>query len=250
MSVVKPGTCTPPCPPCLLRPNSVLSRQAKMELARSYYRHDPSSVSAFNPNSSESDIPLRPYDPERDPDFEESTHQRWDERGHAVGYASDPRLHAPRPRQPSFKPSALYASPDAAVVETLSRESEDEWSNAHTPKASRPPDVATISMPAPAPIPPPLSFPPSEYSNTATPPSSSIPLPLQSTHSAHTQSTPSSTTAQYATYQPEHLALGPMSGSLGMGSEAAQPYYNPHSPPATGSESVPPRAFSPPPSYR
>ena len=117
MSVVKPGTCTPPCPPCLLRPNSVLSRQAKMELARSYYRHDPSSVSAFNPNSSESDIPLRPYDPERDPDFEESTHQRWDERGHAV------------PTLASMTTTAVICDGLTLQWPQHRSDSEDEWSN-------------------------------------------------------------------------------------------------------------------------
>jgi len=216
---------------------------------RPYHRHDVSSVSGFHPNSSESDIPLRPYDPERDPGFEESVHQRWDERGQAVGYAPDPRLHAPRPR-PSFKPSALYASPDAAAAVTSSRDSGDEWTNAHTPKTSRPPDLATISVPATAPIPPPESFPSTEYAHTSAPPTSSIPLPQQSPHSGYTQSSPLSTTAQYVTYQPENFAVSTMSSRVGPRSDAAQSLNNPHATPMTGFESVPTRTFSPPPSYR
>lgn len=219
------------------------ARQAKMEPTRPYYRHDVSSASTFNPNSSETDIPLRPYDPERDPGSEESVHQRWDERGQAVGYAPDPRLHAPRPRPPSFKPSALYASPDAAAAVTSSRDSDDEWTDAHTPKTSRPSDIGTIPMPASAPISPPESSPPTEFAHTSAPPTSSIPLPQQSPHSGY-KSPPLSTTAQYATYQPEHFAASTTSSKVAPGLDAAQSHYKPHL------ESVPTRTFSPPPSYR
>jgi len=204
------------------------------------YRHDVSSVSAFNPNSSETDIPLRPYDPERDPGSEESVHQQWDERGQAVGYAPDPRLHAPRPRPPSFKPSALYASPDAAAAVTSSRYSDDEWTDAHTPKTSRPPDIGTIPVPASAPIAPPESSPPTEFAHTSAPP---ISLPQQSHHSGY-RSPPLSTTVQYVTYQPEHSAASTTS------SKVAQSHYNPHPSPMTGFGSVPTRTFSPPPTYR
>jgi hypothetical protein len=222
-----------------------------MELTRSHYRHDSSSVSAFNPNSSESDIPLHPYDSERDAGFEESIHQQWDERGHAVGHAPDPRLYAPRPRPPSFKPSALYATPDAAVAATSFRDSEDEWSNAHTPKTSRAPDIATTPVPGPAPIPPPVSFASAEYAPTSVHPTPSIPLPQQSPHSASTQSPSSGKTTQYITYQPEHFSVSSMSGSVETGSVPVESHYNPHSPPPiTGFESTTSRAFEPPPSYR
>ena len=218
-----------------------------MELTRSYYRHDASSVSAFNPNLSESDIPLHPYDSERDAGFQESTHQRWDERGHAVGYAPDPRLYAPRPRPPSLQPSALYASPDAVAAATLSRDSEDEWSNARTPKISQP---STTPVPAPAPVPHLVSFASAEYAPTSVPPTLSTPLPQQSPHSGSTLSPPSSTTTQYITYQQEHFAVSPMSGSVGTGSETVQSHYNPHSPPTTAYKPTTLRTLSPPPSYR
>jgi hypothetical protein len=220
-----------------------------MEPTGPYYRHDVSSASTFNPNASESDIPLRPYDPERDPGSEESVHQQWDDRGQAVGYAPDPRLHAPRPRPP-FNPSALYASPDAAAAVTSSRDSEDEWTNAHTPKTSRLPDIATISVRAAAPNPPPESFPPTEYAHTGAPPTSSIPLAQQSPHSGHTQSPPLSTTSQYVTYQPEHFAVSTTSSKVGPGLDAAQSHYNPYTSPMTGFESVATRTFSPPLTYR
>lgn len=220
-----------------------------MERTRPYHRHDVSSA-AFNPNSSESDIPLRPYDPERDLGSEESVHQRWDARGQAVGYAPDPRLHAPRPRPPSFKPSALYASPGAAAAVTSSRDSGDERPNAHTPKTSRPPDLATIPVPVSAPIPPPESFPLTEYPHASAPPTSSIPLPQQSPQSGHMGSSPLSTTAQYVTYQPDNFAVSTMLSKVGPGLDAAQAFNNPHATPMTGFESVPTRTFSPPPSYR
>jgi hypothetical protein len=221
-----------------------------MELTRSYYHHDPSSVSAFNPNSSESDIPLHPYDSERDAGFEESTHQRWDERGHAVGYAPDPRLYAPRARPPSFKPSALYAAPDAAVATTSSRDSEDEWSTAHTPKTSRPSDVATTPVPGLAPIPPPVSLASAEYAPTSVHPTPSIPLPQQSPHSPSAQPPPSGKMTQYTPYQPEHFSVSSTSGIVETGSGPVASHYNRHSPPITGFESTTPRVFSPPPSYR
>jgi hypothetical protein len=250
MSVVKPGTSIQFCSQSVWGPDIILPRQAKMELTRSYYHHDISSVSGFNPNSSESDIPLHPYDSEQDAALEESIHQRWDESGHAIGYAPDPRLYAPRPRPPSFKPSTLYASPDAAAAATSSRDSEDEWSNAHTPKTSQPPDVATTPVPGPVSIPPSASFPSAEYAPTSVPLTPSTPLSQQLPHSGHMQLPPSSTMMQYMTYEPEHFAVNPTSGSMGTGSEAVQSHYNPHSPPIAGSEFTISPTFSPPPSYR
>jgi hypothetical protein len=154
-----------------------------MERSRALYNNDISSVSTFNPNPSDSDIPLRPYDSDANPGFEGSTHQQWDETGHAIGYAPDPRLHAPRPRPPSFSPTTLYAPPDAAAAVTSSMrpEPEDEWTNAETPKTARPPE--TIA---------PLPFP-----TETLPYPSSQELP----HSARTLSPPSNATSQYAVYR-------------------------------------------------
>ena len=228
----------------------VLSRQAKMELSRSFYNNDSSSLSAFNPNPSDSDIPLQPYGSERDPGFEGPSHQRWDETGQAIGYAPDPRLHAPRPRAPSFSPTALYASPDAAaaVTSSINTEPEDEWSNAETPKTARPPETI-IPMPVPtAPIPHLEHIPqaPGEYTHTD-PPTLSFSSPQQLLHSGRTRSPPSSATSQYATYHPEHFASSPLSGSVGVGSVSAPPRFTS---PVTGFESVPSHEFSPPPSYQ
>jgi hypothetical protein len=227
----------------------MLSRQAKMELSRSFYNNDASSMSAFNPNPSDSDIPLRSYGSEHDTGFEEPAHQRWDETGHAIGYAPDPRLHAPRPRPPSFSPTALYASPDAAaaVTSSIHPEPEDEWSNAETPKTARPPET----MPTLAPIPRSEHISPSlgEYTHT-NPPTSTFPSPEQLPHSGRTRSPPSSATSQYVTYQPEYFGSNPLSGSVGTGSATAPPHFNEYSSPVTGFETEPSRAFSPPPSYR
>lgn len=226
-----------------------------MELSRSFYNNDTSSISAFNPNPSDSDIPLRPYGSERDPGFEELAHQRWDETGHAIGYTPDPRLHAPRPRPPTFSPTALYASPDAAaaVTSSIHPEPEDEWSNAETPKTARPPEtVIPIPAHAPAPIPRLEHNRPAtgEYMHISPPPTSSFPPPQQLALSGHIHSPPSSATSQYLTYHPEHIASSPMSGSVGLGSASTQPHFNQHSSTETEFESVSSRAFSPPPSYR
>lgn len=214
-----------------------------MELTRSYYNNNESTVSAFNPNpsGSDSDLPLQRYDPERDPGFEESTHQQWDAMGRAVGYAPDPRLHAPRPR-PSFSPSALYTPPDAAVAVISSGEPEDEWSNAHTPKTARPPDVAPIAVTIPVSTTHSKLSPASEYTPTPINPAATLSFP--SPHSP-----PSAAESQYITYQPEQFAVSPASGHAGAAPGAAQPHYS-SSGPMTGLGSVPSRRFSPPPSYR
>lgn len=242
MSAVKPGTPILRCPPFGTL-QSLLSRQAKMELTRSYYNNNESTVSAFNPNpsGSDSDLPLQRYDPERDPGFEESTHQQWDAMGRAVGYAPDPRLHAPRPR-PSFSPSALYTPPDAAVAVISSGEPEDEWSNAHTPKTARPPDVAPIAVTIPVSTTHSKLSPASEYTPTPINPAATLSFP--SPHSP-----PSAAESQYITYQPEQFAVSPASGHAGAAPGAAQPHYS-SSGPMTGLGSVPSRRFSPPPSYR
>lgn len=211
------------------------ARQAKMELGPTYYNNNESTVSAFNPNPSDSDIPLQPYDPEREVSFGRPRHQQWDEMGHAIGYTPDPRLHAPRPRPPSFGPSALYASPAAAAAVTATQDTEDEWTNAHTPKTARPPDAPAATG----------TYIPRSSPSSYTPdpvPAVSFPPP-QSPHSVtrRTRSPPQSADGQYVTYHPEHLT--DISG-------AAAQSQHPYSSTGFGSEPPPPRAFSPPPSYR
>lgn len=214
-----------------------------------YHSRDVSSVSTFNPDLSDSDIPLRSYDPERDPSSEGTVHhQRWDERGQAFGYAPDPRLHSPTPRLPSFKASAaLYASPNAAAAATSSSSGGawDEWTNALTPNSALPPDLATMPTPASAPINPPREFSSStEYAPTSAPATFSIPPPQRSPHSGHARPSTSSTTVQNVTQQPEeNFAVSTaMSSKVAPGSSDTAPpsFPNPH---ATT------RTFSPPPSY-
>jgi hypothetical protein len=222
-----------------------------MERSRALYNNDTSSVSTFNPNPSDSDIPLRPYGSDPDPGFEGSTHQQWDETGHAIGYAPDPRLHAPRPRPPSFSPTTLYAPPDAAaaVTSSIRPEPEDEWSNAETPKTARPPEtIIPLPVPTNAPIPR-LEYAPQahgEHTHTRLSPTSSDPSPQELPHSGRTLSPPSSATSQYAVYR-EPFAASPISGNAGSG--LAQPHFNQYSSPVTGFDSVSSHTFSPPPSY-
>jgi hypothetical protein len=205
-----------------------LFRQAKLELGSSYYNNNESTtLSTFNPNPSDSDIPLQPYDPESEAGYGGGpSHQQWDESGHAVGYAPDPRLHAPRPRAPTFSPTALYTSPSAAAAVTASQDAEDdEWTNAQSPRTARPPD-------APAPT--------SAAAYAVDPVSFSPPLP--SPRRAHSPPQLNSE-AQYASFNPEHF-----SESVAVTAPARQHTYA--STGSFGSSPPPPRALSPPPSYR
>jgi hypothetical protein len=201
-----------------------------MELARSYYRND-STVSTFNPNPSDSDIPLHSYDREQDAESEDSMHQRWDESGHAIGHVPDPRLHAPRARPPSFKPSALYASPADAVAVTASRDPEDEWSNAQTPTTARPPEVVSVPVIAP---PPNVSSEAGAYVSPSSLAAPSFPQPQ------HSLGMPSSTTAPYVTYQPAHFAAP----------DIAREYYFQPAMGSAGPTSTEPPKLEPPPTYQ
>ena len=223
-----------------------------MERSRALYNSDASNASTFNPNPSDSDIPLRPYGSEPDPGYEGSAHQQWDASGHAIGFVSDPRLHAPRPRPPSFSPTTLYAPPDAAAAVTTSirPEYEDEWSNAETPKTARPQETI-LHLPVPptdAPIP--LlghTHPaPGGHTHTGPSPTSTHPSSQELHYPGRTLSSPSSATSQY---RPEHFASSPISDNAGAGSGLAQ-HFNQYSSPVTGFDSVPSHTFSPPPSYR
>jgi hypothetical protein len=218
-----------------------------MELTRPFYNNNVSTISAFNPNPSDSDIPLQQYDPERDSGFEDSILQRWDETGRAVGYASDPRLHAPQPRPPSFSPSTLYASPADAVAVTLSRDSDNEWSNVRTPKTAQPLDVAFTPVLEPL---NPSSGATLSGTHAYTLPLtiSSFPPPPQSPADLRRKQSPGSlSTAHHVTYEPELSAVSPTSGAAGAGAGAVQEQYYPL---ATGSEPRGVRTLSPPPTYQ
>jgi hypothetical protein len=215
-----------------------------MERSRALYNNNTSSASTFNPNPSDSDIPLRPYG--SDTDLEGSTHQQWDETGHAIGYAPDPRLHAPRPRPPSFSPTTLYAPPDAAAAVTYSLrpEPEDEWSNAETPKSARPLEtIFPLPFPTNAPIPRLEHTPPAPggHTHTSASPTSFHPSPQELPRSGRTLSPPPSATSQYAVFRPEHVASSPISGNAEAGSGLAQPHFSQYSSPVTG---LPSHTFS------
>ncbi len=223
----------------------VLPRQAKMELGTSYYSNNQSTMSAFNPDPSESDIPLQPYDSERDPVYAGPRSQQWDETGQAVGYVPDPRLHAPRPRQPSFSPTALYASPAAAAAATASEEPEpeDEWSNAHTPSSARHPQTLVPASGLYAPGPRVSSPPSSSYdhslSSTSTP---SFPPPPQSPQrtggSRRARSPRMSADVQYVSFKPDRFAPPPPDDDDDDDKSAPRLQQRQE------------RAFSPPPSYK
>jgi hypothetical protein len=55
--------------------------------------YDSSTSVVFNPNVSDSDIPLKPSAGASSP------YQQWDKNGRAVGYAGDPHLYAPHPQR-------------------------------------------------------------------------------------------------------------------------------------------------------
>lgn len=202
------------CPFCAFLKLHALFRQAKIELGSSYYNNNnDSTLSTFNPNPSDSDIPLQPYDPEREAagyGGGPSSLQQWDESGHAVGYAPDPRLHAPRPRAPTFSPTALYTSPAVAAAATASQDpEEDEWTNAQSPKTAHPSNAL-----------PRVDFP--------SPPRS-----------------PRSPEAQYLPYNPEQFAENTPTAAAA----AAAVRQNTRTL-ASESSSPPLRALSPPPGYR
>jgi uncharacterized membrane protein YdjX (TVP38/TMEM64 family) len=72
------------------------ARQAKLYAeSESLYQNGGTNASAVF-NTSDTTLPLNsfsnsPYDP---------PYQQWDSEGHAVGYAPDPRIHAPQPKKP------------------------------------------------------------------------------------------------------------------------------------------------------
>lgn len=76
------------------------ARQGKLERADftpyGNSTNDSSNSVIFNPQSSETDIPLNPSDAPYDG---AAPHQQWDKHGRAVGFTGDPRVHAPQPQR-------------------------------------------------------------------------------------------------------------------------------------------------------
>ncbi|KDR72938.1 hypothetical protein GALMADRAFT_252295 [Galerina marginata CBS 339.88] len=84
------------------------ARQTKMMRAANspYMTAGPSRSDVFNPNGSDSDIPLTTALPDANPQY-----QQWDKHGNAVGYVPDPILHTPKPRMHDatfLPPSSRY----------------------------------------------------------------------------------------------------------------------------------------------
>jgi hypothetical protein len=154
-----------------------------------------SSVVAFNPTGSESDIALDQYG--------HAQHQQWDPSGRAVGYASDPRLHAPQPQRPTPASPADYrpvpvrrATDESNGWESGSSASLDSQPGAQADarfgRTGSPPRTANVYAPPQAP--PPASAPTSApvYSPPQGPPPGSSP-----TVYAPPQFQPSAPFAQY-----------------------------------------------------
>ncbi|KAL5485629.1 hypothetical protein ACEPAI_6670 [Sanghuangporus weigelae] len=120
------------------------ARQGKLDRAQSLR-----GSSVFNPNESESDLPLNPG--------EDNAYQQWDAHGQAAGFSGDPRfsesLHAPTPRRADFPDVSRiptyrteggggysttgerYASPSADLLPSSS--TSQSASPAHTPAVHR-----------------------------------------------------------------------------------------------------------------
>ena len=91
----------------------------------------------FNPNNSDSDIPLTTTNPPH--------YQQWDKQGNAVGYVIDPQLiHTPKPRTSgaTFLPSNFARDVEEGMTRplTVREDSADavEWGMDHRKAGSRP----------------------------------------------------------------------------------------------------------------
>ncbi|PPR02682.1 hypothetical protein CVT24_002104 [Panaeolus cyanescens] len=78
------------------------ARQSKLARAGYPYMHQHQvneSTDVFNPQRSDTDIPLTTT-------THEPRYQQWDQHGRAIGYAQDPNIHSPAPRNPITSTSA------------------------------------------------------------------------------------------------------------------------------------------------
>jgi len=98
------------------------ARQAKLERAdfTPYgISNDSSNSVIFNPQGSETNIPLNTGLGAT------GQHQRWDKEGRAVGYAGDPRLYAPEPQRPQGRMQTSQTGLDAGGSGPSRQESGD-----------------------------------------------------------------------------------------------------------------------------
>ena len=186
------------------------ARQAKLERAdfTPYSTSNNSSNSVvFNVQGSDTHIPLNPTTM---PYGATAPHQQWDKDGHAVGYASDPRLYVPEPqRAPNRLPS--YQIDEEAGVGTsyqrsaeapggrspLRQESGDSmgWNSQGRRDTF---DIPRIASPVHEPLHDPFETSPTDMHQASYPPPLS---PPPSAPSPHVTQTP--TQAQYANYNPQ-----------------------------------------------
>jgi len=108
------------------------ARQGKMQRANLPFSNVPvgeSSTSIFNPQSSESNLPLTS-------NADGYQHQQWDSQGHAVGFSGDPTLYAPQPKRPASRIPAVSSSQPSSrttTADTASPPSMSERTFARSP---------------------------------------------------------------------------------------------------------------------
>ncbi|EIN03921.1 hypothetical protein PUNSTDRAFT_128506 [Punctularia strigosozonata HHB-11173 SS5] len=203
------------------------ARQAKLAYDPSFTSN--SSLTAFNPAGSDTDIPLGPYQPQSyqphsyQQQQRQSPYQQWDASGRAVGYAPDPRLHAPQPHRPVAKPTSPSPSPAdyrpvpvrRATDESLSTASGGSGESVESlPGARFDAHYARTGEPSPLPSPAYAPPPPPPTGRQAT----KSPAPFSQYYAQDPHQTP--TQAQFASFPPPHQQpasprqSSPMDGAL------------------------------------
>ncbi|KAI0050493.1 hypothetical protein FA95DRAFT_1555612 [Auriscalpium vulgare] len=224
------------------------ARQEKMDFAAAGMPYgsaatfnSSSTVSVpFNPRVSDSDIPLHSYDPES----QEYVHQQWDSRGHAVGYAGDARLHAPKPQRASTGPTLQAPSDEQVGVQyptsprddgriPVRQASGDSWEHAQQQQPHPQPSYSPAA----------ISTPPvhSAYPSFPPPPSTAGGPPLSPPSANQYASYPAGGVESSALPTPPFgAASSPRTAPVRAGSAAT--YYT-----GAATAALPARTFSPPP---
>ncbi|TCD63005.1 Tlg2-vesicle protein [Steccherinum ochraceum] len=92
-----------------VKPDVIYARRKARQQKMTAAPYGNGAYATFNPNASESDLPLNP---KSDGVHE---HQQWDSSGRAVGYAGDPSLYAPQPQR--AKPFGSNAAASSSNVQ-------------------------------------------------------------------------------------------------------------------------------------
>lgn len=98
--------------------------------------HYSGSTAAFNPNDSDSNLPLFPNS---DGSYQ---HQQWDSSGRAVGYSGDPTLYAPQPQRATARPFDSGAASSSDVQLAPPSDTRNKYSPASGSKAPQRQDTA------------------------------------------------------------------------------------------------------------